>query len=387
MATRVPAPPASESSGHGQGPRTAPRLGAQDTETSPAAGGARPRAPQRAGARLHAPATGPAPLRDSPGYRQAQTPRPQPRRAGAAHCTQGTARHRCGPAACRARLEVLVFQHGAHHQLLVAEVPEGSHVEGHVGEHNQVLQESEDGVNWQGKHSGLVGCLTCRTAPDLPPGLGELWGQVPGLQGRGAGVGPRAPAQPSGAERGRHVHTSGPAVPVVVEVDTHGKREGDEGEEEEQLLPLVRLALLEETEGTSSQPGRPHGPGAGSGPVTAHAAPWGHGQPPAPHRALALPASWERFPQQSSRWHPGKGQRHSQTWILQPWEWGIHQRGQPVPRGRHHTSRSRARARVPGEHQHRGGTQAEDTGMPPTAPRAALVVIPAAEWEGNFPLA
>lgn len=50
-------------------------------------------------------------------------------------------------------LEVLVLQQRAHHQLLVAEVPEGSHVEGHVGEDNQVLQEGEDGVHWGRKHS------------------------------------------------------------------------------------------------------------------------------------------------------------------------------------------------------------------------------------------
>lgn len=119
--------------------------------------------PRRAGARLHVPPRGQRLCRTAPATGRHKPLAPSP--AGQGLLT-----------APRARLEVLVFQHGAHHQLLVAEVPEGSHVEGHVGEDNQVLQESEDGVNWQGKRSRLVGCLTCRTAARFAPRHRPAWG-------------------------------------------------------------------------------------------------------------------------------------------------------------------------------------------------------------------
>lgn len=170
------------------------------------------------GQRLHgrAPATGRhKPLAHSPAGQGLQT-------APTARLSTGPGRLRPAPgratrpAACRARLEVLVFQHGAHHQLLVAEVPEGSHVEGHVGEDNQVLQESKDGVNWQRKHSGLVGSAALR--PDLPPNLGDLLGTGPRAartRGRGSVPGLSQMQGRGGEEKGGWApsHVRAPAAP------------------------------------------------------------------------------------------------------------------------------------------------------------------------------
>lgn len=122
---------------------------------------------------------------------------------------------------------MLVLQHRAHHQLLVAEVPEGRHVEGHVGEDHHVLQESKDGVHcWE----------------EAQRVRGQRWG-------------PAAAPQPAAP-----LFTSRSAVPVVVEIDTDGNGEGDEGDEEEQLFPLVGFALLgENNEGTAQLSARPNG--------------------------------------------------------------------------------------------------------------------------------
>lgn len=40
-----------------------------------------------------------------------------------------------------------VFRRRGHDHLFAPEVPEGRHVEGHVGEHHQVLEEGEQGVD------------------------------------------------------------------------------------------------------------------------------------------------------------------------------------------------------------------------------------------------
>lgn len=132
--------------------------------------------------------------------------------------------------------------------------------------------------------------------------------------------------------------TSRAAVPVVVEVDAHGKRKRDEGEEEEQLLPLVRLALLEEAKSWVTAPAGPRclphpsllarqGPAeATSGsalapadaggaraatPIPREALPW-------PHRS---PGDTGRYQEPFARWllghsHPGKDHGpHQLLWL------------------------------------------------------------------------
>lgn len=46
--------------------------------------------------------------------------------------------------------EAFVLRQRGHHHLSAAEVPEGRHVEGHVGEDHHVLEEGEQGVDWWG---------------------------------------------------------------------------------------------------------------------------------------------------------------------------------------------------------------------------------------------
>ena len=72
-------------------------------------------------------------------------------------------------------------------------------------------------------------------------------------------MGQRAALGPHGCPTPSCARTSRSAVPVVVEIDTDGNGEGDEGDEEEQLFPLVGFALLgENNEGTAQHSARPN---------------------------------------------------------------------------------------------------------------------------------
>lgn len=50
--------------------------------------------------------------------------------------------------------ETFVLGRRGHDDFFTAEIPEGRHVEGHVGEDHQVLKESEEGVDWRGGGGG-----------------------------------------------------------------------------------------------------------------------------------------------------------------------------------------------------------------------------------------
>lgn len=52
------------------------------------------------------------------------------------------------------RSVALVFCCHSNDHLFVPKVPEGRHVEGHVGKDHQVLEEGEERVDWDGRMGG-----------------------------------------------------------------------------------------------------------------------------------------------------------------------------------------------------------------------------------------
>lgn len=73
----------------------------------------------------------------------------------------------------------LVFRRRGHDHLFTPEVPEGRHVEGHVGENHHVLAEREQGVNCRDSRETLTMMLS-RLKPTaeqhlLPVSQNLLW--------------------------------------------------------------------------------------------------------------------------------------------------------------------------------------------------------------------
>jgi len=50
---------------------------------------------------------------------------------------------------------VLVLGPRGHHHLLAPKVPEGGHMEGHVGDHHHVLAQRKQGVDWKQRETAV----------------------------------------------------------------------------------------------------------------------------------------------------------------------------------------------------------------------------------------